>query len=85
MLEQAQLALLQRRQESFDSALNKAEEWLGTYFQQDDGTTQALLRGIGELKSSQVSPALPDISNSLTELKAYLQQMTALKQKGAGQ
>lgn len=85
MLEQAQLALLQRRQESFDSALNKAEEWLSTYFQQDDGTTQALLRGIGELKSSQVSPALPDISNSLTELKAYLQQMTALKQKGASQ
>lgn len=85
MLEQAQLALLQRRQESFDSALNKAEEWLGTYFQQDDGTTQALLRGIGELKSTQVSPTLPDISNSLTELKAYLQQMTALKQKGAGQ
>lgn len=85
MLEQAQLALLQRRQESFDSALNKAEEWLSTYFQQDDGTTQALLRGIGELKSTQVAPALPNISNSLTELKSYLQQMTALKQKGASQ
>lgn len=85
MLEQAQLALLQRRQESFDSALNKAEEWLSTYFQQDDGTTQALLRGIGDLKSTQVAPALPDISNSLTELKSYLQQMTALKQKGASQ
>jgi len=83
MLEQAQLALLQRRQDSYDSALLKAEEWLGTYFQQDDGVTQGLLRGIGELKSVKVSPALPDISNSLTELKAYLHQMAELKRKGA--
>lgn len=83
MLEQAQLALLQRRQDSYDSALQKADEWLSTYFQQDDGVTQGLLRGIGELKSVKVSPELPDITNSLTELKAYLHQMAELKRKGA--
>mgnify|MGYP000273888371 CR=1 FL=1 len=82
MLEQAQLALLQRKQESYDSALQKAEEWVSTYFQQD-GTAQGLLRGIAELKSVKVAPTLPDISSSLTELKSYLQQMTELKQKGA--
>ncbi|MCV6588808.1 MAG: uroporphyrinogen-III C-methyltransferase [Marinobacterium sp.] len=83
MLEQAQLALLQRRQDSYDSALKKAEEWLNTYFQQDDGTTQGLLRGIEEMKKVKVSPELPDISNSLAELKSYLHQMSELKRKGA--
>jgi uroporphyrin-3 C-methyltransferase len=30
-----------------------------------------------------VSPEVPDISGSLNTLKAYLQQMTKLKQEGA--
>ncbi|MBY4676910.1 uroporphyrinogen-III C-methyltransferase [Marinobacterium arenosum] len=83
MLEQAQLALLQRKQPAYDSALNKAEQWISTYFEADDGTTQALLRGVRELKPVQVAPELPDISGSLGSLKEYLQRMTELKQKGA--
>ncbi|ANG64827.1 heme biosynthesis protein [Marinobacterium aestuarii] len=83
MLEQAQLALLQRKQNAYDSALGKAENWIDTYFDPQDATTNALLRGIAELKLLQVSPEVPDISGSLNTLKAYLQQMTKLKQEGA--
>jgi uroporphyrin-3 C-methyltransferase len=83
MLEQAQLALLQRKQNAYDSALGKADNWIDTYFDPQDATTNALLRGIAELKLLQVSPEVPDISGSLNTLKAYLQQMTKLKQEGA--
>ncbi|MFC6670870.1 uroporphyrinogen-III C-methyltransferase [Marinobacterium aestuariivivens] len=83
MLEQAQLALLQRKQNAFDSALNKAENWIDTYFEPQDATTNALLRGIAELRQLQVAPEMPDISGSLNSLKDYLQQMTKLKQEGA--
>jgi uroporphyrin-3 C-methyltransferase len=83
MLEQAQLALLQRKQNAYESALGKAENWIDTYFDPQDATTYALLRGIAELKQLQVAPEVPDISGSLNTLKEYLQQMTKLKQEGA--
>jgi uroporphyrin-3 C-methyltransferase len=83
MLEQAQLSLLQKKQTAFDRSLEKAEGWINTYFEEKDPTTQALLRGIGELKSLKISPEMPDISGSLNALKSYLQQMTKLKEEGA--
>lgn len=83
MLEQAQMAMLQRKQSAFDSSLNKAQEWVAEFFDKKDATTQALIRGIGELKSVQVSPEVPDISNSLAQLKTYLKRMTKLKEEGA--
>ncbi len=83
MLEQAQLALLQRKQNAYDSALGKAENWIDTYFDPQDATTNALLRGIADLRQLQVAPEVPDISGSLNSLKEYLQQMTKLKQEGA--
>ncbi|RVU29760.1 uroporphyrinogen-III C-methyltransferase [Neptunomonas marina] len=83
MLEQAQLSLLQKEQAAFIRSLDKAEKWIATYFEEKDATTQALLRGINELKSLQISPELPNISGSLNALKSYLQQMTKLKEEGA--
>ncbi|WP_415886172.1 uroporphyrinogen-III C-methyltransferase [Neptuniibacter sp. QD37_6] len=83
MLEQAQLALLQRKQSSYDASLNKAHDWVSTYFEQSDGTTQSLLRGISELKSVKVTAKMPDISGSLRSLKNYLAHMTKLKEQGA--
>ncbi len=83
MLEQAQLALLQRKQGSYDSSLKKAEQWIGTYFEAKDATTQALLRGVRELQGVQVAPELPNISGSLGKHKDYLRQMTKLKEEGA--
>lgn len=84
MLEQAQLSLLQRQQMAFDRSLDKAEEWVSTYFQEDDATTQAILRGIEELSTLKIAAPVPDISGSLTALKDYLQHMTRLKEEGAG-
>jgi uroporphyrin-3 C-methyltransferase len=83
MLEQAQLALLQKNQTAFDYSLSRAEEWLSTYFEAKDATTQALLRGVTELRELKISPVMPDISGSLNALKSYLQQVTKLKEEGA--
>lgn len=83
MLEQAQLSLLQRKQASYDASLNKAHNWIDTYFEQQDSTTQSLLSGIAELKSVQVNTEMPDISGSLRTLKAYFLHMAKLKEQGA--
>lgn len=79
MLEQAQLALLQRKQASYDASLKKAHDWVNTYFEKEDGVTQGLLRGITELQSVQVTAEMPDISGSLRSLKNYLAEMAKLK------
>jgi uroporphyrin-3 C-methyltransferase len=83
MLEQAQLALLQKNQIAFDRSLAKAADWTGTYFEEKDATTQALLRGITELKDLKIAPEMPNISGSLNALKTYLKQVTKLKEEGA--
>lgn len=75
MLEQAQLALLQGKQASYETSIDKATRWIRTYFEADDATTQALLKGLNGLKGVQVSPPLPDISDSLQALKGYLADM----------
>ncbi|WP_207061589.1 uroporphyrinogen-III C-methyltransferase [Motiliproteus sp. SC1-56] len=74
MLEQAQLALLQGKQGPYDASLDKAKEWIRTYFESEDATTQALLKGLKEMEGLQVAPPLPDISGSLKSLKTYLSQ-----------
>lgn len=83
MLEQAQLALLQRKQASYDASLNKAHNWISTYFEQKDAATQSLLNGISELKDVKVTTQMPDISSSLRTLKSYVTHMTKLKEQGA--
>lgn len=81
MLEQAQLALLQRKQQAFDASLSKAADWVATYFDEKDATTQSLLRAFDELGTIDVAPELPDISGSLKALKTHLSDMARLKQE----
>lgn len=83
MLEQAQMALLQREQGAYDNSLTKAQAWAAEYFDKKDAATQAIVRGLEDLKPVQVSPEVPDISGSLRELKDYLKRMTKLKEEGA--
>ncbi len=83
MLEQAQLALLQRKQQAYDASLIKAAKWVGTYFDEKDATTQSLLRAFDELRKIDVAPELPDISGSLKALKTHLSDMARLKQEAS--
>lgn len=71
MLEQAQLALLQRNPGVYTNSLKKAEDWVQEYFQLN-ANSQALLTTLQELQEVNVDPELPDISTSLGLLKAYL-------------
>lgn len=83
MLEQTQLALLQGKQQSFDTGLSKASSWISTYFEATDQTTQALVISLDKLKGAQISPTLPNISGSLQQLKTYISQLHNLE--GAAQ
>ncbi|MBA4501624.1 uroporphyrinogen-III C-methyltransferase [Marinobacterium marinum] len=82
MMEQAQMALLQREQQAYDESLTKAHDWIGSHFDTKSATTQAMLNSLEELKAVNVAPELPDISGSLASLKTYLRQMQDLRAEG---
>jgi len=71
MLEQAQLALLQRKPLLFAQSLKKAEQWVQDYFELNP-SSGALLESLADLKQLQIAPQLPNISKSLVLLKDYL-------------
>jgi|GEM_PF-362171 len=86
MLERASLALLREQQTIFDNSLDQSKQWLLREF---PASTQraAFIAQINEVKSTNVIQTLPDITQSLEALKAYINELHALKdtvnQKGS--
>ncbi|WP_250655669.1 uroporphyrinogen-III C-methyltransferase [Alkalimarinus coralli] len=69
MIEQAELALLDRNQQIYLRSLAKAEKWIKTYFSQNKDDTALLLNTLNDLQAHKINPDLPDISQSLLLLK----------------
>ncbi len=69
-LEQAELALLREEQEVYVASLNKAEQWLQTYYQLIP-ESQVLIAELQGLKTQDIVQKLPDISGSLDALRHY--------------
>lgn len=82
--EQAEVALLTRNQKLYEHSLAKARDWLVTYYTVDEHATQAVVAQIDELIAKRVEVALPDISESRRELKAYIKMRQAKMANTAG-
>jgi len=74
MLEQAELALLDRNQQMYEHSLKKAEEWVQTYFLANRDDTALILSTLKSLKEKELNPYLPDISQSLALMKKRVSQ-----------
>jgi uroporphyrin-3 C-methyltransferase len=83
MLEQAELALLRKEQVIYETSLAKAEEWLSTYYRNDDPVASSMLRTIAELKGIKVNPPLPEVITAVNALSDYMTKVNRLKQEGA--
>ncbi|ERS13837.1 uroporphyrinogen-III C-methyltransferase [Alloalcanivorax xenomutans] len=68
-LQQAQLALLQGRAESYGQALNQARATITQWFRGDNPATRHLLSALDELDEEAVSQALPDIGGGLAAIR----------------
>lgn len=68
-LETARLALLERNTTTYQAALNEAAAWLREYFDNDAPAVNSALESIESLASLNISPPLPDISDSLRVLR----------------
>ena len=71
MLEQAQMALLREEQAIYEVSLQKAQQWLNSYFELNDSAAP-LVDQLSELEQENVVQQLPDISEGLEVLKDYI-------------
>ncbi len=74
MLEQAQVALLREQENLFQHSIKRVVQWTTDFVIMDNPQTLALLSSLSEIQTWNAAPALPDISQSLTELRRLLEQ-----------
>lgn len=74
MLEQAQVALLREQAELYQSSLKRVSNWLDQYLVIEDERTRAARAALTELQNWDVNPAVPDISESLIQLRKLVEQ-----------
>lgn len=72
MLEEAELAVLRGYQTLYDRALTKAVTALTDWYDGSNERIRALKSSLEELQGKAIDPELPDISQSLTLLKARI-------------
>lgn len=78
LLEQAQLALLRQQQTIFTTSIDRTTDLLTRYFDAENSTYQAMSQALGQLKTLQVSPQMPNISGSLETLQQHIADLTRL-------
>ncbi len=73
-LDSARFALLRGDRELYDSSLDTARTWIGTFFKAGAPETSLYLEDIAELRAARIHPEYPDIGPTLELLRAGLDQ-----------
>lgn len=85
VLEQSQLALLKEEQELYEASLDKALELLNGYYDTEREETQSVMTRLEELKQTEVTPELPDISASQQALANFIENRFESRRQGGGE
>jgi len=75
-LEASRLALLTGDETSYRESLRSARRWLGTHYDVSDNSVSSAIDTLADLEMRNIHPALPDISNSLRQLRNLAEQAT---------
>ena len=81
MLEQAQLALLRKNQALYQQSLEKALDWVQTYYNPEDAASISFVTNITQLKDNEIGLELPDISGSLRTFKQFQKQRLGIAEQ----
>jgi uncharacterized protein HemX len=83
-LEGARVALLSGNTVAMREQLRSAADWLDSQFKKDDPGALAMRAELERLQDLELAPPLPDISRSLTALRARLDRSSAAPAAAAG-
>ena len=71
-LQITQLALLEKNQAVYQTSLAEAQDGVQDFFDPEHAVTKAMLATLSRLHQARVDPEVPDISNSLREVRRLL-------------
>lgn len=74
LLNQAQIALLEKRQQPYRSSLDSSIAWLEDYFPASENAVSNTISSLQALANIDISPDVPDVSASLLEIKSFVNQ-----------
>ncbi len=80
LLEQAQVALLSGNETLYRESLERAQHWVGEFFESDGAAAKAMSREIDRLADVDIAASVPDISRSIQALDAAMK--ARLRQEG---
>jgi uroporphyrin-3 C-methyltransferase len=75
-LEAARVALLQRDPAIFQGAVREAQAWVKDYFDAEATAVRTALDQLARLQAADIAPALPDIGDSLRQLRRIKRELT---------
>jgi uroporphyrin-III C-methyltransferase len=84
MLEQAQTGLLREEQHVYQASLDKAQNWIRTYYPLNE-QAEIVLNDLEQLKKNIVQQALPNFSASAALVKDYIAQKDKLAMTRRGE
>ncbi len=67
----ARMNLLARDEEAFKHEIKTMQQWLTDYFAKQDDDTQRVAQGLKKLAAASINIELPDINNSLSQVRSY--------------
>lgn len=73
MLEQAQVALVRRQNELYQSSIRRTREWIEQYVLVKTELVKAVLSSLAELETWNAAPELPSVNRSLEALDQFLE------------
>ena len=82
-LEQAKLFALQKNSVLFAQTLSDVSQWLTDYFDVESAAVISMQESIAKLKKIDLQPAIPDVSGSLRELRAVMNNRAETKLSAA--
>jgi uroporphyrin-3 C-methyltransferase len=77
-LEQARLAALQENTPLFTQSLSEVSQWLNSYFDTESSAVISMQEMLEKLRAIELKPELPDVSGSLRELRAVINDRAAV-------
>lgn len=85
LINQAQLALLDGRQQVYSQSLASAADWVEEFFPQSNAANAAMFESLQRLGGLQISSEYPDVSDSLLSITAFIREQHRMAAGESGQ
>ncbi len=75
LVEQAQIAMLSANQALFEQSLQRAEQFVALFAEQDAERVASILESLKALQGEQVAPELPDLTDTRSALERQMDRL----------